>query len=101
MENRVVHVMIEGRVQGVYFRESTRRMAEALGLSGYVRNLSDGRVEAFFVGESQTVEKALDFVSTGPPGARVDLVSLHAGDKEEGYRNTRGFSILSTASPPD
>lgn len=70
------HVLISGRVQGVFFRESTRRRADTLGLSGFVRNLPDGRVEAHFVGDEHAVRSALEFVRRGPPSARVDDVQV-------------------------
>jgi acylphosphatase len=69
-----LHVWVEGRVQGVFFRESTRREASALGLSGWVRNLPDGRVEAFFVGPREACERALAFVRQGPPASSVTRV---------------------------
>ena len=69
-----LHVFVTGRVQGVFFRESTRREASALGLSGWVRNLGDGRVEARFEGPRERCERALAFVRTGPPGASVTHV---------------------------
>ncbi len=69
-----LHVWVRGRVQGVFFRESTRREAASLGVAGWVKNLPDGRVEAFFVGPRPLCERALSFVRTGPPGARVDRV---------------------------
>jgi acylphosphatase len=66
-----LHVWVEGRVQGVFFRDSTRREALRLGLVGWVRNLRDGRVEAVFVGDEEQCRKALGFVSHGPPHAVV------------------------------
>jgi acylphosphatase len=69
-----LHVWVEGRVQGVFFRDSTRREAEAIGLSGWVRNLPDGRVEALFVGSREDCERALAFVRVGPPRASVTRV---------------------------
>jgi acylphosphatase len=101
MAIRRVHVLIQGRVQGVYFRETTRRLAESLGLSGYVRNLSDGRVEARFEGESQAVQQALDFVSSGPPQARVDLVSPRDAAEPDHRKTDEGFVILPTVSFQD
>lgn len=73
---RALHVRVVGRVQGVFFRASTQREASALGLAGWVRNLPDGSVEALFVGERSACERALAFVRTGPPGARVDRVEV-------------------------
>ena len=67
---------MSGRVQGVWFRESTRRRAEELGVTGWVRNLPDGRVEACFEGATAAVEAAMAFVRRGPPLARVDEASV-------------------------
>lgn len=69
-------VIVSGTVQGVWFRESTRRRASELGLSGWVRNLPDGRVEAEFEGAAEAVEAALQFVGEGPEHARVDSVRV-------------------------
>jgi acylphosphatase len=66
-----LHVFVSGRVQGVFFRAETADMARNLGLTGWVRNLPDGRVEALFEGEKENVEKALDFCRRGPPHAHV------------------------------
>ncbi len=78
MTVRAVHVFIEGRVQGVWFRGWTAREAISLGLSGWVRNLSDGRVEAVFSGDVDHVEGMLRKVHAGPPLARVDAVHVEA-----------------------
>lgn len=98
MTFRRVHVFIEGRVQGVYFRESTRQHAETLGLSGYVRNLFDGRVEALFQGEEQAVQNALEFVAHGPPQARVERVSVNDASTHEDKALEEAFVILPTAT---
>lgn len=71
-----LRVRVSGRVQGVFFRDSTRREAEALGLQGWVQNLPDGRVEALFVGSREACEKALAFVRVGPPRAEVTGVDV-------------------------
>ena len=76
-ERTRVRVVISGRVQGVAFRDSTRRMAERLGLGGWVRNLSDGRVEAVFEGPAADVERAVAWCREGPPGARVTAAEPH------------------------
>jgi acylphosphatase len=65
------HVYVTGRVQGVFFRSETADVADRLGLTGWVRNLSDGRVEAVFEGEKENVDRALEFCRRGPPGAYV------------------------------
>lgn len=70
------HVHITGRVQGVFFRAETADLARNLGLTGWVRNLPDGRVEAVFEGEKGAVKQAVDFCRRGPPGAYVS--DLHA-----------------------
>jgi acylphosphatase len=76
-------VLVSGRVQGVWFRESTRRRAEELGVGGWIRNLPDGRVEALFEGEESRVRSAIEFVKVGPPLARVrDVVVMEEGSEE-------------------
>jgi acylphosphatase len=78
-----LHVWVRGRVQGVFFRDSTRREAASLGLRGWVRNLPDGRVEAVFQGGEAACGKALEFVRRGPPSARVDEVETRWENDEE------------------
>jgi acylphosphatase len=65
------HVFVTGRVQGVFFRSTMADLAESLDLAGWVRNLSDGRVETILEGERSHVEKVVDFCRRGPPGAHV------------------------------
>lgn len=69
-----VHVYISGRVQGVFFRAETQRAANGFNLTGWVRNISDGRVEALFEGKDDNVNKMLDWCHIGPPAARVKEV---------------------------
>ncbi len=71
-----VHVFISGRVQGVFFRSSTKGKAEELGISGWVRNLSDGRVEAVFEGEEGSVKRMVEWCRKGPEYAWVDDVEV-------------------------
>lgn len=66
-----VHLRIEGRVQGVFFRQSTKDEADRLGVRGWVRNLEDGAVEAVLEGEPEAVEALVAWCHRGPPGARV------------------------------
>lgn len=65
---------VSGRVQGVFFRESTRREALRLGLTGYARNLADGRVEVLACGGEDALEELERWLAEGPPAARVDEV---------------------------
>lgn len=80
MEKISAHVLIQGRVQGVYFRAYTRDQARLLGLAGWVMNRRDGSVEAFFEGEKSRVEDMVDWCRQGPPTAHVDHVELHLGE---------------------
>lgn len=70
------HVKVSGRVQGVFFRTETQDEAIRQGLTGWVRNLPDGRVEAVFEGEKDRVERLIEFCKRGPPGARVTSVEV-------------------------
>lgn len=76
MEKIRAHVIIHGLVQGVYFRASTRDEAARLGVTGWVRNLSDGSVEAVFEGEKKGVEEIVGWCHKGPPGARISKVDI-------------------------
>ncbi len=71
-----VRLIIEGRVQGVFFRASTRATAVSLGIVGWVRNLPDGSVEVMAEGDSGSVEELIDWCHHGPPGAFVTAVHL-------------------------
>lgn len=68
---KAVHVLVSGNVQGVGYRQACRQVARSLDLVGWVRNLSDGRVEVFAQGPEEGVNKLLDWVWTGPAVARV------------------------------
>ncbi len=67
---------VSGRVQGVYFRASTRQKAAELGLSGYASNLEDGRVEVLAVGDTHSVHMLIQWLHTGPPAAQVITVDI-------------------------
>jgi acylphosphatase len=71
MEKRRATLRIRGKVQGVYYRESSRREAMRLGLTGWVRNLSDGSVEAVAEGSPEALEEFIAWCRQGPPQARV------------------------------
>jgi acylphosphatase len=65
------HIFITGKVQGVFFRASTRSEAIKLNVNGWVRNVSDGRVEAIFEGKRENVEQLIEFCRVGPRAANV------------------------------
>jgi acylphosphatase len=73
---RAVRLLISGRVQGVGFRWAVEREAGRLGVGGWVRNLSDGRVEARFEGDDGAVDEAIAFCRRGPDTARVESVDV-------------------------
>lgn len=70
------HVWVSGRVHGVFFRATTRRVAKRLGLTGWVKNLRDGRVEAIFEGSRENVDEMIKFCNEGPPAANVKNVEV-------------------------
>ena len=70
------HVFVSGRVQGVFFRYYTQERAKSLGLTGWVRNLPDGKVEAVFEGEKEKIEKMIEWMRKGPPLAKVEKVDI-------------------------
>ncbi|MGH9549651.1 MAG: acylphosphatase [Terriglobales bacterium] len=77
-----VHVLVSGRVQGVFYRHSTREKAASLGLSGWVRNLDDGRVELEASGEKEKLAALVEWCRNGPPHARVDDLEASWSDNE-------------------
>ncbi|HEX8937550.1 MAG TPA: acylphosphatase [Sphingomicrobium sp.] len=77
------YVRVTGRVQGVFFRAWTRGEAQAVGVRGWVRNRSDGSVEAHLEGEADAVEGLIDRIRQGPPGARVSEVEVEAAAAQE------------------
>jgi acylphosphatase len=83
------HVFVSGRVQGVFYRATTRETARDHGVDGWVRNLDDGRVEAVFEGPREAVETMVEWCETGSPAASVDDVAV---DYEE-PRGESGFRI--------
>lgn len=84
------HVYISGNVQGVFFRDSTRQKANELDLNGWVKNTSDGRVEALFEGPSDAVQEMLDWCKEGPAQADVEDVDA---EHEEPMEDLKGFEV--------
>ncbi|MER6310053.1 acylphosphatase [Streptomyces sp. NPDC001657] len=82
-------VVVSGTVQGVFFRDTCRRTAEARGVAGWVRNARDGTVEAVFEGDPESVQKLVEWTHQGPPAAVVDAVSV----TEEEPEGLPGFEV--------
>ena len=83
------HVRLTGLVQGVFFRAWARDEADALRITGWVRNCADGSVEAHLEGEVEDLEELIELMREGPPGARVDKVEVEIADPE----GHRGFKV--------
>jgi len=81
-------VIAHGRVQGVFFRDSTRRRAESLGVAGWASNRADGAVEAVFEGEPEQVESMVRYAREGPGHAQVEHLEVSEEDPEglSGFR---------------
>ena len=82
-------MVVRGLVQGVFFRDSTRRQARRHGVAGWVSNRADGAVEAVFEGEADAVERLVAFSREGPRGAQVESVEV----TEEEPEGLRGFGV--------
>ena len=75
-----VHLFISGKVQGVFFRDSAKKFAQSLGITGYVRNLQDGRVELVAEGIKDSVDTLIQWCHKGPPSALVVSVDIEYGN---------------------
>ncbi|MDB5512729.1 MAG: acylphosphatase [Enterovirga sp.] len=94
---KIVRTMVRGQVQGVGFRAWTRHQAQLHGLSGWVRNLRDGSVEALFAGSDDAVAVMLRTLRDGPRGSRVEAVEEHPATFEElAQAGTGGFALRET-----
>jgi acylphosphatase len=82
-------LVIHGRVQGVFFRDTFRRIAERNGVSGWARNTREGTVEAVLEGDEEAVDRAIDWARRGPEGAAVEQVEV----SEEEPEGLIGFAI--------
>jgi acylphosphatase len=80
-----LHLSITGRVQGVGFRESMRLIAQALNVTGWVRNRADGSVEATVQGDAGAVEQLVNWCHNGPPGANVKYVNTRLVEEAETF----------------
>ena len=85
------HIFVTGKVQGVYYRQNTVETANEHGVTGWVRNLPDGRVEAVLEGDESSVKKMIEWCKVGPPNAQVEKVDT----KFESYTGeASGFTII-------
>jgi acylphosphatase len=92
MSVKSVRVVIQGRVQGVWFRGWTLQQAQQRNISGWVRNRRDGTVEALFSGPAEEVDKMINACRIGPPVARVESLTQYPSDPPE----DEGFHSLAT-----
>jgi acylphosphatase len=90
MERARAHVHVSGKVQGVYYRATTRDEARERDVTGWVKNLDDGRVEAVFEGDEEAVQKMVEWCHEGSSAARVDDVEVERGEATDGFD---GFEI--------
>jgi len=92
ISQKTLHLVIHGRVQGVFFRDSMRSEADRLAIAGWVRNRGDGAVEAMVQGDEAAVAEIVRWAGHGPSMARVERV-----DVEQGVGNFSGFEVLRSA----
>ena len=88
MPHKCIRALVSGRVQGVFFRESTRQQAHKLGINGHAFNLADGRVEVLACGQGQQVDQLVQWLHVGPQYASVSRVELEELDP----RSVKGFT---------
>ena len=89
--HRQVHIFISGRVQGLFFRQFTQEKAQELELVGWIRNLSNGRVEALIEGDKEKIEKLLTYLKQGPPLSKVEKIEVNYQKHQGEFKD---FSIL-------
>ncbi|NVJ61706.1 MAG: acylphosphatase [Gammaproteobacteria bacterium] len=85
--NQQLHAYISGRVQGVWYRANTQKVAQNLQLTGWVRNLDDGRVELLAVGKETQLNKLLDWCRQGPEGSRVTNIDFKMSEVEKAFNS--------------
>lgn len=84
------HIIVKGRVQGIFFRSNTKRIAAELELKGYVKNLPDGNVEVIAEGDEEKIKKLIQFCKTGPSLAKVEDVNI---EFEKPTKEFGGFEV--------
>lgn len=87
MTDICIHAFVSGRVQGVWYRQSTKQKAVSCGVTGWAKNLPDGRVEVMLCGEESAVKEVASWLHQGPPNARVEQVEAEtiAWQELEGF----------------
>jgi len=93
VDHKTFHYLISGRVQGVFFRQSTQEKAVELNLKGWVRNLNNGQVEVLAYGSTQKLTLFKQWLEQGPPTAKVDSVKESPSEEKVNIENS--FSIVS------
>jgi len=86
---KCIHLIVSGKVQGVFFRDSTRRKAQELGLNGYAKNLPDGNAEVVAEGQEEKINKLIEFIKNNPGHSKVKEVKINHRELE----NFNGFEI--------
>ncbi len=71
-----VHIIVSGQVQGVFFRDYTQKKAQSLGITGWVKNLPDGKVEIVLEGEKERINQMINWIKVGPPLAKVTNLEI-------------------------
>ncbi len=82
---QTVHARVQGRVQGVFFRDYTQRQAQKLDIKGWVKNMPDGSVETILQGDASQVKRMLEWLENGSPQSRVEHVAVSQMDDAESY----------------
>ena len=90
MTNKAIHAWVSGQVQGVFYRHSTREVAQRLGITGWVRNLSDGRVDLVACGPTEAIDKLVRWLHRGPPNALVTEVKV----RDIPWEDHEDFAVL-------
>ena len=85
------HIIVSGRVQGVFFRKNTKQKAAELNVDGWVKNTYDEKVEIFAQGNEENLNKFIDWCKQGPPKSTVENIQV---TEEHTVNNLKGFSIL-------
>ena len=82
----ILHAFVKGVVQGVFFRANTQLTSKRLGLKGWVKNLSNGRVEVLAEGDKKELELLLKYLHNGPVGSKVEKVEYEYSDESKGFK---------------